>query len=149
SLLQAQKQQALLSRAARMCPAPAVFSVPAEAEQETEVAVRPGEAPAAAPAAAPAVLPISSAPKRSWRRWSAVAAAAAVLIVVAGGSWWYQVQCDHYQSEGTRAVKQVEKIDAEVVALSRDLAKKEQQAADQVRQRFTQLSVLGPAVYQS
>src|SRR5262245_13355608 len=108
SLLQAQKQQALLSRAARMCPAPAVFSVPAEAEQETEVAVRPGEAPAAAPAAAPAVLPISSAPKRSWRRWSAVAAAAAVLIVVAGGSWWYQVQCDHYQSEGTRAVKQVE-----------------------------------------
>src|SRR5262249_24428276 len=145
ALAAARADQDLLARAARKYPTVPEFRAPAE-EPGLRTAFSHFPPPAAEPPAAPAPLP-RPARTRAWRRRLAVAAAAAVLFALGTLYAVYQHGLAQRQKALDQARKEVEAVDARLVALGREVQHDRGDLEGRLRGQFLHVKVLGPASY--
>jgi hypothetical protein len=139
ALVQAETQQRLVARAARMYDM-APFQLP---ESELEPATN------GADSVPHKTLPLPPRPVHGRRRWPWVAAAAALLLLVGGGYGWYRHGLDRRQQEFDQARQGVEDAQAQFADARREARRQARDLPAAVRAGQLHLKVLGPASYQA
>jgi hypothetical protein len=132
---QAERQQQLLARAARIYQQVPAFAPPSSGPAR----------PTPAAETAPAVVP---PPARKWPiwRWTVTAAAAAVLLAAAGLFALYQHGLSQRQEELADARRRVKNVETKLADVQTDLERDKANLLTQLRNEYFQLEVDGPAV---
>jgi hypothetical protein len=144
---EAEAQQRLVAKAARLYGVVAPFAVPeaGEAQAPTPAAPPPDEAPAPGE-----TTPVLTMPRRTGGRWSWLAAAAALLLAAGagvGGYVWYGQALAQHRQDRDEARLALARKDKEITE-TRDKAQAEiNSLPEQVRARQLHLWAEGPAQY--
>ena len=150
ALADAEAQQRLLARAARVARAVPAFVAPSESASGDAPASPASETTTSTPSTAdPVTLPITRGHRRVLWRWAWLATAAAILLLAGRVYWSYEDGLHRHQAELAQAQHAVEAVDARFASASRAYEEELTRLPGQIRDRQLRLEVAGPATYQA
>jgi len=149
ALAQAEAQQGLLARAARVVREVPAFVAPSESGIKELSASRPTEETPPAPAAVnPLTLPLVASRPRASRRWPWLATAAALLLLAGGLTWSYEHGLERRTADLARAEGQVKAVEGRFASAAQTYEQDLARLPSQVPARQLRVQLTGPAAYQ-